>query len=45
MSGLATLGLDTIAVTGAVRGVPEPAVAASRALLEREVLPAVRTMA
>lgn len=38
---LAALGLDKIAITGALRGVSETQAAASRALLEREVLPAV----
>lgn len=42
---LASLGLDKIAITGALRGVSETAAAASRALLEREVLPAVRSAA
>ncbi|MDR3533776.1 MAG: LLM class flavin-dependent oxidoreductase [Rhodopila sp.] len=40
---LAALGLDKIAITGALRGVSETEAAASRALLEREVLPAVRS--
>jgi 5,10-methylenetetrahydromethanopterin reductase len=39
---LAALGLDKIAITGALRGVSETEAAASRALLEKEVLPAVR---
>ncbi|HBK05098.1 MAG TPA: hypothetical protein DDZ81_04455 [Acetobacteraceae bacterium] len=39
---LAELGLDKIAITGALRGVSETGAAASRVLLEREVLPAVR---
>ncbi len=40
---LAALGLDKIAITGALRGVSDTVAAASRALLEREVLPAVRS--
>jgi 5,10-methylenetetrahydromethanopterin reductase len=40
---LAALGLDKIAITGALRGVSETEPATSRALLEREVLPALRT--
>jgi 5,10-methylenetetrahydromethanopterin reductase len=39
---LAALGLDKIAITGAMRGVSASDAAASRALLEREVLPAIR---
>lgn len=39
---LAALGLDKIAITGALRGVSETQAAASRTLLEREVLPALR---
>lgn len=39
---LAALGLDKIAITGALRGISETEAAASRVLLEREVLPAVR---
>jgi 5,10-methylenetetrahydromethanopterin reductase len=39
---LAALGLDKIAITGALRGVSETEAAASRLLLEREVLPALR---
>ena len=38
---LAALGLDKIAITGALGGVSQTQAAASRALLEREVLPAV----
>jgi 5,10-methylenetetrahydromethanopterin reductase len=39
---LAALGLDRIAITGALRGVSEAYAATSRALLEKEVLPAMR---
>jgi len=39
---LAALGLDRVAITGALRGVSETDAAKSRALLEQEVLPAVR---
>jgi 5,10-methylenetetrahydromethanopterin reductase len=42
LQGLAALGLDRIAVSGALRGVSESDAARSRVLLEREVLPAVR---
>ena len=39
---LAALGLERIAITGALRGVSEAEAAKSRALLEREVLPVVK---
>ena len=39
---LAALGLERVAITGALRGVSEADAAKSRALLETEVLPAVR---
>jgi 5,10-methylenetetrahydromethanopterin reductase len=39
---LTALGLDKIAITGALRGVSETEAATCRALLEREVLPALR---
>ena len=39
---LGALGLDKIAITGALRGVSETQAAVSRGLLEKEVLPAVR---
>ena len=42
---LAALGLERVAITGALRGVSEIDAAKSRALLEQEVLPAVRASA
>ncbi len=39
---LAALGLDKVAITGALRGVSETDAAMSRSLLETEVLPALR---
>jgi 5,10-methylenetetrahydromethanopterin reductase len=39
---LAALGLDRIAISGALRGVSETDAARSRTLLEKEVLPAMR---
>jgi 5,10-methylenetetrahydromethanopterin reductase len=39
---LAALGLDRVAITGALRGVSEVDAARSRTLLEQEVLPALR---
>jgi 5,10-methylenetetrahydromethanopterin reductase len=39
---LAALGLERVAITGALRGVSETDAAKSRTLLEQEVLPAVR---
>ncbi len=39
---LAALGLDRVAITGALRGVSETDAAKSRALLETQVLPALR---
>lgn len=39
---LAALGLERVAITGALRGVSEADAAKSRTLLEQEVLPAVR---
>ncbi len=41
--GLAALGLDKLAVTGSLRGVSQVDAARSKALLEAEVLPAMRT--
>jgi 5,10-methylenetetrahydromethanopterin reductase len=40
---LADLGLDRVAITGALRGVSESDAARSRELLEKEVLPALRS--
>jgi len=42
LRGLAALGLDKVALTGAMRGVSEAGAALSRRLLETEVLPAMR---
>jgi 5,10-methylenetetrahydromethanopterin reductase len=42
LRGLAALGLDKVAITGSLRGVSEGDAALSKALLETEVLPAVR---
>jgi 5,10-methylenetetrahydromethanopterin reductase len=42
LKGLAALGLDRVAITGALRGVSETDAATSRRLLETEVLPALR---
>ena len=42
LRGLAALGLDKVAMTGALRGVSEGDAAVSRALLETVVLPAMR---
>jgi 5,10-methylenetetrahydromethanopterin reductase len=39
---LAALGLDKVAMTGSMRGVPEADAATSKRLLEAEVLPALR---
>ena len=42
LRGLAALGLDKVAMTGSLRGVSEGDAATSKALLETEVLPALR---
>ncbi len=42
LQGLAALGLDRIAISGALRGVSESEAARSRGLLEKEVLTAMR---
>ena len=42
LRGLAALGLDKVALTGAMRGVSEADAATSRRLLETEVLPAMK---
>ncbi len=42
LRGLAALGLDKVALTGAIRGVSEQDATTSRRLLETEVLPAMR---
>ncbi|MEI7711498.1 MAG: hypothetical protein WCI94_08695, partial [Rhodospirillales bacterium] len=42
LKGLAALGLDKVAMTGALRGVSEDDAAISKRLLETEVLPGVR---
>ncbi len=42
LKGLAALGLDKVAITGSLRGVPEADAAESKRLLETEVLGAVR---
>jgi 5,10-methylenetetrahydromethanopterin reductase len=42
LRGLAGLGLDKVALSGSMRGVPEADAAVSKQLLECEVLPALR---
>jgi 5,10-methylenetetrahydromethanopterin reductase len=42
LRGLKALGLDKIAITGSLRGVPEADAAYSKRLLETEVLPSLR---
>jgi 5,10-methylenetetrahydromethanopterin reductase len=45
LRGLAALGLDKVALTGAMRGVSEADAATSRRLLETQVLPAMKPQA
>ena len=41
LQGFAALGLDKVALTGAMRGISRPDVQQSKALLEKEVIPAL----